>query len=150
MLHVFIDADGCPVKDEIYKVATRYDLFVTVVANKPLNVPLRTKIKLQVVTGDFDAADDWIVENVSENDIVITGDIPLADRGLKKGAKVLGHKGNEFTIDNIGDVMASRELQIHLRQTGEARGGPSGMTPKDRSQFLSKLDQIIQRIKAIK
>lgn len=148
MLHIFIDADGCPVKDEIYKVATRYDLEVTIVANKPLNIPMRAKFKLQVVPGNFDAADDWIAVNSSENDIVITGDIPLADRCLKKGSKVLGHKGNEFTPDNIGDVMASRELLIHLRQTGEARGGPSGMTPKDHSQFLSKLDQVIQKIKS--
>ena len=147
MLHLFIDADGCPVKEEIFKVAARYDLFVTLVANKPMRTPLRTKIKMEVVPGNFDAADDWIVENVQEKDIVVTGDIPLADRCIKKNARVIGHKGNEFTPDNIGDVMASRELLIHLRQTGEAKGGPSAMTPKDRSQFLSKLDQVIQSLK---
>ncbi len=150
MLHIFIDADGCPVKEEVYKVALRYDLPVTLVANKPLTIPHRNKINLEVVPGNFDAADDWIVEHIEDGDIAITGDIPLADRCLKKGAKVVGHKGNEFTMDNIGDIMASREIMIHLRQTGEAKGGPSGMTPKDRSQFLSKLDQIIQRLKTSK
>jgi uncharacterized protein YaiI (UPF0178 family) len=147
MLQIFVDADGCPVKDEIYKVAKRYNLSVTLVANTPLNIPLDPKVNLKVVPGNFDAADDWIVENIGNNDIAITGDILLADRCIKKNAKVIGHKGNEFTPDNIGAVVASRELLIHLRQTGEAKGGPSGMIPKDRSNFLSKLDQVIQKLR---
>lgn len=147
MLHIFVDADGCPVKEEVYRVADRYKLPVTLVANKSMNFPLRPLIKMQVVSGGFDAADDWIVDHVEAHDIVITGDIPLADRCVKKQARVIGHKGGEFTPDNIGDAMASRELMNHLRQTGEAKGGPSGMTKQDRSQFLSKLDQVIQSIK---
>jgi uncharacterized protein YaiI (UPF0178 family) len=122
-------------------------LSVILVANKQMHIPLNPNIRLQIVPGDFDAADDWIVENISRDDIVITGDIPLADRCIKKEARVIGHKGHIFTPDNIGDAMASRELLIHLRQTGEAKGGPSAMTPKDRSQFLSKLDQVIQSVK---
>lgn len=103
-----------------------------------------------VRTGHLDAADDWIAENIESNDIVITADIPLADRCLKKGARALGPKGEEFTCDNIGDAMASRELMQNLRQFGDLGGGPSPMTTKDRSQFLGKLDQIIQAIKRIK
>lgn len=147
MLHIYIDADGCAVKEEVYKVAARYALSVTLVANKPMHIPLNTLIKMVVVPGNFDAADDWIAENVGLGDIVITGDIPLADRCIKKQARVLGPKGDELTPDNIGDVMASREILIHLRQTGEARGGPSAMTKKDRSQFLSALDRVIQAVK---
>jgi uncharacterized protein YaiI (UPF0178 family) len=143
---IYVDADGCPIKDEIYRVATRHGLNVILVANKPMHIPLNPHFKLIVVPGDFDAADDWIVEHIAENDIAITGDIPLADRCVKKNAKVIGHKGHEFTPDNIGDAMASRELLIHLRQTGEAKGGPSAMTPKDRSQFLSKLEQVIRSL----
>jgi uncharacterized protein YaiI (UPF0178 family) len=146
MLRIFIDADGCPVKEETYKVAIRHHLQVTLVANKPLHYPLNDLFDMQVVTGSFDAADDWIVDNISEGDIAITGDIPLADRCIKKGARVLGHKGHEFTHDNIGDAMASREVQIMLRQMGQT-GGPSGMEKTDRSKFLSKLDQIIHSIK---
>jgi hypothetical protein len=147
MLTLYIDADGCPVKDEIYRVADRYKLKVMVVANKPLKIPLSALIEIVVVPGNFDAADDWIVEQVEKNDLVITGDIPLADRCVKKNARVLGHKGHEFTPDNIGDAMASRELLIHLRQTGESRGGPSPIEKKDRSLFLSKMDQVIQSIR---
>jgi uncharacterized protein YaiI (UPF0178 family) len=147
MLHIFIDADGCPVKDEIYRVADRYKLKVTVVANKPLKIPLSPLVEMVVVHGNFDAADDWIAEKAEKNDIVITGDIPLADRCVKKNARVLGHKGHEFTPDNVGEAMASRELLIHLRQTGESKGGPSPIEKKDRSLFLSKMDQVIQSIR---
>ena len=128
-------------------MADRYKFKVTLVANKPFNIPLNPLIKLVVVPGNFDAADDWIAENIEANDIAITGDIPLADRCVKSQARVIGHKGQEFTPDNIGEAMASREFLIHLRQTGEAKGGPAPMTQQDRSQFLSKLDQVIQSIK---
>jgi len=144
---IFIDADGCPVKDETYKVAERYKLHIFVVANKPIKIPLSPHVEMQVVSGGFDAADDWIAENISENDIAITADIPLADRCLKKNARVVTPKGDEFTQDSIGDAMATRELMIQLRQMGEAKGGPSPMEKKDRSRFLSKLDQVIQSIK---
>lgn len=148
MLHVFIDGDGCAVKEETYRVADRYQLHVTVVANKAMNVPSNSRTNMIVVrSGHLDAADDWIAENVQAKDIVITADIPLADRCIKKGARVLGPKGEEFTEDGIADAMATRELMQTLRQFGENRGGPPPMDKKDRSRFLGKLDQIIQALK---
>lgn len=141
-----MDGDGCPVKDEIYKVADRYQIPVTVVANQELRVPSHVKMVV-VRQGHLDAADDWIVEQIEEKDIVITADIPLADRSLKKGAKALGPKGEEFTLDSVGAAMATRELMQTLRQFGNIKGGPAGMEKADRSRFLSKLDQIIQNIK---
>lgn len=146
MLHIFIDGDGCSVKNETYKVAERYGLAVTVVANSPMNVPAFAQMVV-VRSGHLDAADDWIAENAGENDIVITADIPLAHRSLQKGARVLGPKGDEFTVDSVGDAMATRELMQTLRQFGDQRGGPAPMTPKDRSKFLGKLDQIVQSIR---
>ncbi len=146
MLHIFIDGDGCPVKDEVYRVADRCQLQVTLVANKAINVP--SNVQMVVVrSGHLDAADDWIAENAGPGDIVITSDIPLADRSLKKGARVLGTNGEEFTEDNVCDFLATRELMQTLRQTGEARGGPPPMDKKYRSRFLGKLDQIIQALK---
>ncbi len=147
MNKIYIDADGCPVKDEVYKVAERYKIFVIIVANKYLNIPVNTLFEMQVVSGNFDAADDWIVEQAKKNDIVITADILLADRCVKKSVRVLGHKGEEFTEDNVGTAVANRELMQNLRHMGEVRGGPAPMDKKARSQFLSKLDQIIQSIK---
>ncbi len=145
MLHIFIDGDGCAVKEETYKVANRYQLQVTVVANKSMNTPANVNMVV-VREGKLDAADDWIVENVQANDIVITADIPLADRSLKLGARVLGPKGEEFTEDNVGSALATRELMQTLRQFGDVRGGPAPMDKKDKSRFLGKLDQIIQSI----
>lgn len=146
MIKVFVDADGCPVKDEIYKVSERYKLHSFVVANKPMNIPLSPIIEMVVVSGSFDAADDWIAENITSTDIVVTADIPLADRCLKKNAVAISPKGEEWTQDSIGDAMATRELMIQLRHMGEARGGPPPMEKKDKSKFLSKLDQVIQRL----
>jgi uncharacterized protein YaiI (UPF0178 family) len=147
VLDIFVDGDGCAVKDETYRVATRYGLKVFVVANSWMKIPSDNKIELVVVSGGFDAADDWIAENIQPGDIAITSDIPLADRCLKRKAKVLGPKGNEFTEDNIGSAMATRELMTNLRYMGEMRGGPSAMDKKARSQFLSNLDRIIQSLK---
>ena len=146
-MKIYIDADGCPVKDETYRVAERYQLKVIVVANKPLKIPASPLIEMRVVGGGFDAADDWIVENTQARDIVITADILLADRCVKKSVRVLGPKGEEFTEDNIGSAVASRELMQNLQHMGEMRGGPAPMDKKDRSRFLGKLDQIIQSIK---
>lgn len=147
MLDLFIDGDGCAVKEEAYKVAQRYQLKVYVVANKWMNVPADSKIEMVVVTtGGFDAADDWIVERGEKGDIVVTSDILLAERCVKKGMAALGPKGIEFTEDSIGDAVANRELMQNLRFMGE-KGGPAPMEKKDRSQFLGKLDQIIQRLK---
>ncbi len=147
MLDIYIDADGCPVREETYKVADRYKLKVILVANKNVNIPLSDRIEMVVVSGGFDAADDWIVEHVLPGDIVITADILLADRCVKKQARVLGNKGVEFAEDNIGSAVANRELMQNLRHMGEATGGPAPMQKNDRSKFLGKLDQIIQNIK---
>jgi len=144
MTQIYIDADGCPVKDEVYRVAERYKLSVLVVANKAIQVPLNPLVNMIVVSGGFDAADDYIVNNSQKNDIVITADILLADRCIKKSVYVLSPKGIEFTEDNIGTSVANRELMQNLRHMGEMRGGPAPMEKKDRSTFLSKLDQIIQ------
>lgn len=146
-MKIFIDADGCPVKDEVYKVAERYKLKVILVANKYMKYPTNPLIELQVVTGNFDAADDWIIENSKPHDIVITNDILLADRCIKQKVRALGSKGDEFTEDNIGSMVAMRELNQNLRHMGENRGGPTPMDKSARSKFLGKLDQIIQSIK---
>jgi len=147
MLTIFVDADACPVKDEVYKVAGRNGLEVFVVANAWMRVPADAKIRLQVVSDGFDAADDWIVEQAGKGDIVITSDIPLADRCLKKGASVLGSTGKPFTEEGIGDALAARELATELRAMGLARGGPPPFTAKDRSAFLQQLDAAIQKIR---
>lgn len=149
MLTIFIDADGCAVKEEVYRVASRYLLKVFVVANKPLNIPASPLVEMKVVGAGLDVADDWIAENTQAGDIVITSDIPLADRCVKKQARVLSPKGEEWTEDNIGDAIASRELMQTLRQFGEMRGGPSPMDKKNRSQFLGKLDQVVQSLKRL-
>lgn len=147
MAKIFIDADGCPVKEEVYRVAERYQLNVVLVANKPLNLPLNPLLEMIVVKGNFDAADDWIVEQCQAFDIVVTADILLAERCVKKSARVLGHKGDEFTEDNIGSAVASRELMQNLRHMGEVRGGPAPMDKQARSKFLATLDRIIQSLK---
>ena len=144
MLEIFIDADGCPVKPEVYRVAQRYGLHVTVVANAWMRIPYGAWLELVVVEGQFDAADDWIVEHVTERDIVISGDIPLAARRLDKGALVLGHRGHPFTEDSIGEALASRALLAHLRDLGTMAGGPAPFEPRDRSRFLQRLDATIQ------
>ncbi len=144
---IYVDADGCAVKDEVYKVAERCKVGVILVANKHLQLPTNPLFKMVVVSGDFDAADDWIAEQVTNKDVVITSDILLAERCVKKQARVLGPKGIEFTEDNIGMAVANRELMQNLRHMGEMRGGPSAMDKKARSQFLGKLDQILQALK---
>lgn len=144
---IFIDADGCPVKEEVYRVSKRYHLDVRVVANRHLNLPPSPLIQPMVVSDGFDAADDWIAEHAGVGDVVITADIPLAARCLERGARVLGTKGREFTEDSIGDALASRELSQQLREMGVTTGGPAPMAKKDRSRFLSKLDELINAIK---
>ncbi len=140
---IFVDGDACPVKEETYRVARHYGAHVKVVADSWMRVPEDSGIELIVVKGDFDAADDWIVERVSEGDIVVTGDIPLADRCLKLGARVLGLRGREFTEDSIGEAMAGRELSSELRDLGIQTGGPRPFDKRDRSQFLQKLDAML-------
>lgn len=146
MLHIYIDADACPVKDEVYKVAQRYKLPVTLVANSYMRIPSGDWITLVVVDKGLDEADDHIVELVEKGDIVITGDIPLAARCLDKDAHVLGHKGRPFTPENVGESLATRQLLSQLRDQGIMMGGPPPFAKKDRSLFLQKLDQIITTI----
>jgi len=147
MLKIFIDADGCPVKEETYKVAARYQLKVWVVANKYMNIPLHPLIEMMVVKAGPDEADNWIADQIEVDDICITNDIPLADRCLKKNAKVLNTRGEEFDEDMIGNAMATRDLMKQLREAGQIMGGPPPMEKRDRSNYLGNLDRIIQMIK---
>lgn len=147
MLHIFVDADACPVKEEIYRVASRYGLHITLVANSWMRVPEKRWIVLEIVGNGPDAADDWIVEHVQPDDIVVTADIPLASRCLKKGAWVIGTTGKPFTEDNIGSALATRDLLLELRSTGEITGGPPPLTKRDRSRFLQQLDAGIQSLR---
>ncbi len=140
---IYVDADACPVKDEVYRVARRYALAVHVVSNSIIWTPSEELISLVVVPGGFDAADDWIAERASAGDIVITSDIPLAGRCLDRGARVLGPKGNEFTESAIGSALATRALLEMLRQSGEFGGGPAAFAKSDRSRFLAKLDEMV-------
>ena len=144
---IYIDADACPVKAEIYRVAERYGLKVYVVSNSYLGVPRDPRVELVVVSDGFDAADDWIAERAGPGDIVVTGDIPLADRSLKAGAAVIGNSGVPFTTSSIGMAMASRELMSTLRAMGETTGGPKPMSQRDRSRFLSALDETVQKLR---
>ena len=144
MLDIFVDADGCPVKDEVYRVARRYGLSVYIVSARPIAVPNEPWVRPVSVGGRFDAADDWIAERVGEDDLVITADIPLAARCLERGALVLGTRGQEFTDKTIGSALAGRELMDQLRQMGVASGGPPPLGRQDRSRFLQRLDEMIQ------
>ena len=146
MLHIYVDADACPVKQEVYRVAKRYRLDVTLVANSWMRVPNEQGISLEVVGGGFDEADNWIVENLQAHDIVITADIPLASRCLKKDAAVIGPTGRPFTEDNIGLAVATRDLLSDLRGAGEITGGPPPLEKRDRSRFLQQLDEEVQMV----
>ena len=147
MLDIYIDADACPVKEETYRVAKRYDLKVYVVSNSWMGTPDQGRVELVEVDDGLDAADDWIAERATTGDIVLTADIPLAARCLQQGAEVLGFKGRAFTAESIGAALASRELMSHLREMGENTGGPAPLQKRDRSEFLNLLDQVIQRVK---
>jgi uncharacterized protein YaiI (UPF0178 family) len=141
---IFVDADACPVKPEILKVAERHGLPVTFVANSGLRPSRDPMIRNVIVSGAFDAADNWIVENVTEGDIVITADVPLAGRTVAKGAHVTGPTGRLFDQTNIGMASAMRDLGAHLRDTGESKGYNAAFTKQDRSRFLQALEQAVQ------
>ena len=144
---VFVDADACPVKDEIYKVSERYGLRVHIVANSWINIPRSPLIERVVVAAGPDVADDWIAERARPGAIVITADIPLASRCLKAGADVIGPTGRAHTQDSIGMALATRNLMEDLRSAGETTRGPKPFAPRDRSNFLSALDVAINRLK---
>jgi len=145
MTAIYIDADACPVKDEIYRVAARYGLSVFVVCNSWIRTPTDPRVTLAVVDQGPDVADDWIAERAAPGDIVVTADIPLAQRTLDKGAQALHPNGRPFTQDNIGGALASRAIGEHLRSIGEMTSGPRAFTPADRSRFLQALDAAVTR-----
>lgn len=144
---VYVDADACPVKSEIYRVAERHGLRVYVVSNSYLKVPLHPLIERVVVGDAFDAADDWIADRVGRGDIVVTTDVPLASRCVKSGAACIAPNGRAFTEASVGMALATRNLMQDLRAAGEITGGPKPFGPRDRSAFLSALDQAIMRLK---
>jgi uncharacterized protein YaiI (UPF0178 family) len=144
---IYVDADACPVKDEAIRVAERHGLVITFVSNAGLRPSRDPMIRYVVVPFGADVADDWIVEHAASNDIVITSDIPLASRTLALGAHVLGPTGKAFTTDSIGMALAMRNLNQHLRETGESKGYNASFSSKDRSAFLQALDSAVQRAK---
>jgi uncharacterized protein YaiI (UPF0178 family) len=144
-IEIFVDADACPVKDEVYVVASRYGVPVSVVANSRIFVPPGLGAELVLVAEGADAADDWIAGAVRSGDVVVTADVPLAARCLKAGARVLGSNGRPFDEDSIGMAVATRDLKSDLRGAGVHTGGPPPISQKDRSRFLAKLDELVQR-----
>jgi uncharacterized protein YaiI (UPF0178 family) len=144
---IYVDADACPVKEEALRVAGRHGLAVTFVANGGLRPSRDPMVRHVVVSGKFDAADDWIVDNAKANDIVVTADIPLASRAVALGAHVLGPTGRPFTPETIGMAVAMRDLKQHLRETGESKGYNASFTRQDRSRFLQALEEAVQAIK---
>lgn len=145
--HILVDADACPVKEEIYRVALRHAIPVTIVSNSHFRVLDHPLVERVVVDAGFDAADDWIVEKASSGSVVVTTDILLADRCLKKGAMVLSPNGRRLDENSIGSAVATRALMDHLRVGGDAIGGPPPFTKTDRSRFLSALDETLVRLK---
>jgi uncharacterized protein YaiI (UPF0178 family) len=144
---VYVDADACPVKEEVYRVARRCGLEVRVVANVPMRIPADPAVHLITVGQGDDVADDWIAERAGAGDIVITADVLLAARCLKARARVIDPKGREFTDDSIGGQVAGRELSRRLRESGIETGGPAPMEKKDRGRFLNTLDTVVQALR---
>lgn len=147
MLDLFVDGDACPVKNEVYKVALRHDLKVYVVSDGSLRAGAPGRVEFVRVPQGFNAADDWIAERAGDGDVVVTADIPLADRCIKAGARVVAPNGRPMTEDSIGEAMARRELMDQLRQMGAVTGGPPPFAPADRSRFLARLEETIQAIR---
>jgi uncharacterized protein YaiI (UPF0178 family) len=145
-VRILVDADACPVKEELYRVALRRQVPVVVVSNAYLRVPAHPLIERVVVSDKFDAADDWIVEAADARSVVITGDILLADRCLKKGAAAIGHNGKPFTTSSIGGALAARAIMADLRAGGDVVGGPAPFNKADRSRFLQALDEALVRL----
>jgi len=146
MIRIIIDADACPVKDETYRVAKRYHLNVILVSNMWMRIPNETWLEQIVVNDHPDAADDWIAEQATEHDIVITADIPLAGRCLEKNARVMSPRGRYYTENDIGEALSNRNLREQLRDMGIMTGGPKPFSKQNRSHFLQRLDQLIQNM----
>ena len=146
-MRILVDADACPVKDEIYKVAWRHEVPVVIVSNSWMRIPQHPLVTRQVVSDSFDAADDWIAEQANAQSVVITADILLADRALKAGAKVLSPTGKPFTTSSIGSAIATRAIMADLRAGGDQLGGPAPFSNTDRSRFLQALDTSLVALK---
>jgi hypothetical protein len=145
-MRILLDADACPVKEQVYKVAARYAMPVAVVANAPLRLPPQPGLDLVLVPGSPDAADDWIAEHAAPGDLVLTADIPLAARVIGNGVRCLDFRGGEFNPNRIGDALAARDLNAHLRALGLPGHGPAAFSPRDRSRFASALDAAVNRM----
>jgi hypothetical protein len=145
MTEIYVDADACPVKDEVLRVAERHGLIVHMVSNGGSNPHGSPLVRIVMVSDKFDAADDWIAERAGPGDVAVTADIPLAARCLKAGAQALGPTGRPFTPENIGNALASRALLQHLRETGESKGYNAGFARADRSRFLQALEEAVRR-----
>jgi uncharacterized protein YaiI (UPF0178 family) len=145
-LNIYVDADACPVKDEVVRVAERHKLQVQMVSNSYMRLPDSPLVTRIVVDDGPDVADDWIADHITKGDIAVTADIPLAARCVKAGAKVIGPTGKPFTDANIGMALAMRDLNSDLRESGEIKGYNASFTKKDRSQFLQALEQAVQDI----
>jgi uncharacterized protein YaiI (UPF0178 family) len=150
MTHILVDADACPVKEEIYKVAFRHGVRVTIISNSPIRVPAHELVDRVVVGDGFDAADDWIAEHAGVGTICITADILLADRCIKAGAEVIAPNGKPFTANSIGGAIATRAIMVDLRAGGDVIGGPPPFSKVDRSRFLSALDEALVRLKRMR
>ena len=146
VLRILVDADACPVKDEIYKVAFRLEVPVVIVSNSRMRIPDHPLVSRMIVSDGFDAADDWIAEACDAASVVITADILLADRCLKAGGTVLAHNGKPFTTASIGSAVATRAIMADLRAGGDIIGGPAPFSKTDRSRFLSSLDEVLVRL----
>ena len=147
MIEIYVDADACPVKDEVMRVAGRHKLQVHIVSNAYMRLPEGPLVNRVVVDSGFDAADDWIAEQISDKDIAVTADIPLAARCLDKGARVIGPTGKPFTANNIGQALAMRQLNADLRETGAISGHNPSFKKSDRSAFLQAMENAVQEIK---
>ena len=145
---IYLDADACPVKDQVYRVAARYRIPLSVVANSPLRVPPQANLSAEVIVvpGAPDAADDWIAERAQPGDLVLTADIPLAARVIANGVRCLDFRGGEYNPNRIGDALASRDLNAYLRSLGMVTSGPAAFSPKDRGKFASALDAAVSRM----
>jgi len=148
--NIYVDADSSPVKNETIRVAKRYGLKVYLVCNRQIRLLDEPSVEVIVVNDDLDAADNWIAEHITENDVAVSADVPLAARCIKKGARVLDPKGRIFTEDSIGEALANRDIMTFLRDNGAMTGGPPPYQKRDRSRFLQRLDDLIQALRRAK